>query len=111
MSFLLHSKSGAMERPALVSLLQFSRLQLIQLDFYNTNQETLSMDDLGEFATIWKEFDSTAHISLTSTVEEALQVAETFADPEYGLQAFVTGHDRLVGPALSILEPMYQDHV
>ena len=67
----------------------------------------MSTDNLEELARIWKELDSTAHISLRSTVEEALQFAASLASPEYGLQAFVTGHDRLVGPALSILEPMH----
>ncbi|KAF4637003.1 hypothetical protein G7Y89_g1056 [Cudoniella acicularis] len=87
MSFSPHSKNDATERLAL---------------------EKLSMDDLREFAKIWKMFDSKAHISLKSTVEEALQLAVTLANPEYGLQAFVTGHGRLIGPALSILESVHQ---
>ncbi len=67
------------------------------------------MDDLKELSEIWKKLDSTASISLESTIEEALRLAMTFANPDYGLQAFITGHDRLVGPALSILDPVYQN--
>ena len=96
-----------MGRLALVSLLHFSGFRLIGLDFNHTSQEKLSMDDdLKEFAKIWEKLDSTAHTSFTSTVEEALLLARTFADSEDGLQAFVTGHDRLIGPSLSILEPV-----
>lgn len=58
---------------------------------------------------IWRQLDSTAHISLESTIEEALRSAVTLANPDYKLQAFITGHDRLIGPALSILEPLHQN--
>lgn len=99
-----------MERLALVSLPHFLRFQLtVVLDFYNTTQGKISLDDLRELGKIWRKLDSTAHISLEPTIEEALRLAVTFANPDYGLQAFVTGHDRLIGPALSILEPVHQN--
>ncbi|TVY25851.1 Folylpolyglutamate synthase [Lachnellula hyalina] len=87
----------------------FLRFQLTVVDFYNTTQAKISLDDLQELGQIWRQLDSTTHISLESTIEEALLLAVTLANPDYGLQAFITGHDRLIGPALSILEPSHQD--
>jgi len=81
----------------------------VELDFCNTAQRKISFDDHREMGEIWRKLDSTANISLEMTVEEALRLAMTFANPEYGLQAFVTGQGRLIGPALSILEPVHQN--
>jgi hypothetical protein len=48
--------------------------------------------------------DSEANISLTSTVEGALQMAKDIGDPGSGMQTFITGDTGLVGIALYLLE-------
>jgi hypothetical protein len=48
--------------------------------------------------------DSEANISLTSTVEDALQMARDIGDRGSGMQTFITGTTGLVGIALCILE-------
>ena len=99
-----------MELLALASLPKLFGIQADRLlDFYNAAKDKISLDDLKEFGKIWRKLDSTAHLTLQPTIEEALRSAVTLANPNSGLQAFVTGHSRLVGPALSFLEPLHQN--
>lgn len=64
----------------------------------------VTQDAQNNYAEIWKDIDSEANISITSTVEDALLMAKDIGDRGNGVQTFITGDTGLVGIALSILE-------
>ena len=58
---------------------------------------------LSPYAEIWKGINSKANISLTSTVEDAFQMAKDIGDRGRGMQTFVTGDTGLIGIGLNLL--------
>jgi hypothetical protein len=71
---------------------------------YERPETFVSQDAQRNYAEIWKDIDSEANISLTSTVEDALQMARDIGDRGSGMQTFITGDTGLVGIALYMLE-------
>ena len=94
--------SGKNHTLALIKRLR-SELTAILADFYDVNRATVSEDDQNACAQIWKVFDSSAKVLLEPTIEDALDRARGLAEPGVRVQTFITGTDRLIGPALTLL--------
>jgi folylpolyglutamate synthase/dihydropteroate synthase len=78
---------------------------LILLDFVNRNHNPdSSCQVLKDYATRWRDLDQTASVSITETIEEALDLARKIGSGDSGMQTLVTGSLHLVGGALSVLE-------
>jgi len=68
------------------------------------------LDIQKQFAETWKRLDPKAQVSLQPSVYDALELAKRVGDRGNGMQTFVTGSTRLVGPALDMLEGSTPDH-
>jgi folylpolyglutamate synthase len=68
------------------------------------------LDTQMQFAEIWKRLDPEAQVSLQPSVYDALELAKRVGDRGKGMQTFVTGSTRLIGPALDMLEGSTPDH-
>jgi folylpolyglutamate synthase len=61
-------------------------------------------DIANQYVETWRRIDSKAHISLQPTIYDALELAKRIGDRQRGMQTFVTGDVRLIGPCLEALE-------
>lgn len=67
--------------------------------------ETPFPDLCAIYSSLWKELHPDATISIESTIEQAIRLAERVSIQHGGMEAFVTGSLHLVGGALSVLQP------
>lgn len=57
------------------------------------------------YSSLWKTMHPSATVSIESTIEGAIRLAEQISVQQGGMQVFVTGSLHLVGGALNILRP------
>lgn len=77
-------------------------------DFVNHNVDTVAENSLNTqyaYMAQWKRLDAKADITVVRTIAEAIEFAKNTGHYCKGALMLVTGSLRLVGGALSILEP------
>ncbi|KAJ5672998.1 hypothetical protein N7507_002125 [Penicillium longicatenatum] len=57
------------------------------------------------YSSLWKKMHPHATVSIESTIEGAIRLAERISVQQGGMQIFVTGSLHLVGGVLNILRP------
>ncbi len=90
----------------------FSPALIPRSDFVNHTYDPTAIAGLTvqkQFAEKWKSLDPEASITVTSSIEEALETVKAMAkadekEAETSIQAFITGSLHLVGGALGVLE-------
>jgi len=88
----------------MLSINRGNQLTAMLVDFYDINRSTISEEDQNACAQTWKGFHSSAKVLLEPTIEDALDRARGLAKLDVRVQTFITGTDRLVGPALTLLK-------
>jgi folylpolyglutamate synthase len=77
------------------------------LDFVNKTYDPDAIAHLTVqkgFASTWSALDPSATVSVTASIESALEYVKNLAKSEKEVQAFITGSLHLVGGALGLLE-------
>jgi len=86
----------------LVAKASFYPRTYIATDF-DCSYDYVSLDIQEDCAKIWKSIDPSVEISLTSSVEEAVKMAQEIGNRGKGMQALVTGSTNLVGGTFPLI--------